>query len=261
MAAPLPKEDKAKIVDYLRQQDLLNLTGVQIKVLVKEDLGISISQPTASKLKGEMLGDNSGDGKFIEDSSSSEHTTLSEEIDAIAKPIKLDKIRQLSQEQINTIEQLLQGKSDMAVAEAMGASHKTVWEWRNHDPLFIAELNRRRVELWSEARERLKSLANRALDVLEQQLGSGDPKVALAAARYVLQGTPLSGDTDLPINGSTTPEEVLMDDLRREARRELAAKKKQDVSRYPMFDQFFEDEVEALAKSKLKDALAKEGLS
>ena len=36
MAAPLLKEDKAKIMDYLRQQDLSDLTGVKIKELVKE---------------------------------------------------------------------------------------------------------------------------------------------------------------------------------------------------------------------------------
>ena len=43
----------------------------------------------------------------------------------------------------------------------------------------------------------MKSLANRALDVVELQLGSGDPKAALAAARYVLQGTQLLGETKL----------------------------------------------------------------
>jgi hypothetical protein len=266
MAAPLPKEDKSKIVDYLRQQDLSDLTGVQIKELIKEDLGISISQPTASKLKAEVLGDNSGDGEFIEDSSSLEHPILSEEPCTMAKSTKPDKIRQLSQEQVNTIEHLLKGQSDRAVAEAAGVNRQTVWEWRNNDPLFIAELNRQRVELWSDARERLRLMANRALDVLEQQLGSGDPKVSLAAARYILQGTRLLGDTDLPIKGPTTPAEVIMEDLRREARQELAAKKKQDKSRYPLdleniLQDKFNDEVEALVKSRLKDAMTKAGLS
>jgi hypothetical protein len=72
--------------------------------------------------------------------------------------------------------------------------------------------------------ERLKSLANRALDVVEQQLNSNDPKAALAAAKYVLQGTRLLGDTDLPIKGPTTPEEVLLPELQREARQEWEAK-------------------------------------
>lgn len=181
----------------------------------------------------------------------------------MSETTKTDKTRQLSIEQQNAIDLLLQGKSDRSTAEAVGVSRQTVWEWRNHDPLFIAELNKQRYELWSEARERMKSLANRALDVVELQLGSGDSKAALAAARYVLQGTQLLGDTDLPIKGPTTPEGVILEDLRIEARRELAPK----VDKRDPFDidllgiHEFEDEVEALAQSRLKKAMAKAGLS
>ncbi len=173
---------------------------------------------------------------------------------------KPDKIRQLSIEQVNAIEHLLQGKSDKAVAEAVGVSRQTVWEWRNRDPLFIAELNQQRSEMWYEVRERLKSLANRALDVVELQLGSGDPKATLAAAKYVLQGTRLLGDTDLPMSGPTTPEGVIMAELRHEARQELEADgKHRDPFKVDLFG--IEDEVEDLAKSRLKKALAEAGLS
>jgi len=99
--------------------------------------------------------------------------------------IKSNKIRQLSIEQQNAIDHLLQGKSDRAVAAEVGVSRTTVWEWRNHDPLFIAELNRERSELWMEARGRLKLMANRALDVLEEQLDGDDPKASLTAAKYI----------------------------------------------------------------------------
>ena len=116
MAAPLPKEDKAKIVDYLRQQDLWDLTGVKIKELIKEDLGINISQPTASKLKGEILEDNSDDREFTGDDSS-----LSEETDAVTELTNPDNIRQLSQEQMNAIDYLLKGQSDRAAAEVRGS--------------------------------------------------------------------------------------------------------------------------------------------
>ena len=129
-------------------------------------------------------------------------------------------------EQMNAIEHLLQGQSDRAVAEAVGVSRQTVSEWKNHDPLFIAELNRQRFEMWREAHERLKSLANRALDVVELQLDSGDPKASLAAAKYILQGTRLLGDTDLPRSGPTTPEAVILARLRSEARQELEAEGK-----------------------------------
>ena len=109
----------------------------------------------------------------------------------------------------------------------------------------------------------MKSLANRALDVVELQLGSGDPKAALAAARYVLQGTQLLGETDLNIGGPTTPEGVILEGLRIEARKELAPK----VDRRDLFDidlsgtHKFEEDIEALAQSRLKKAMAEAGLS
>jgi hypothetical protein len=180
---------------------------------------------------------------------------------------KQDKTRQLSIEQANALEHLLQGQSDRAAAEAVGVARQTIWEWRNHDPLFIAELNRQKSEMWTEARERLKSLANRALDTIEQQLDSGDPKASLAAAKYILQGTRLLGETDLPKGGPTTPEGVLMAELRTDARQELAATEGPAMPRFD-FDPFraereeeLSNRVEDLANSRLKKAMAEAGLS
>jgi len=124
------------------------------------------------------------------------------------------KTRQLSQEQLNGIELLLQGQGDRTVAEAVGVSRQTVWEWRKRDPNFIIELNRLRSEMWLEARERLKSLANRALDVIELQLGSDDSKASLAAAKCVLQGTRLLGATDISKGGLTANEELILAEWR-----------------------------------------------
>ena len=178
----------------------------------------------------------------------------------MAEMTKPDKIRHLSQEQMNSIEHLLQGKSDRAVSEAVNVSRQTVCEWRNNDVLFIAELNRQRSEMWNEARERLKTLANRALDVVESQLDSGDPKASLAAAKYILQGTRLLGDTDLSSGGPTTPQAVNMERLRNEARMELEAQGMgQDLFKLDPFG--IEDEAENLARSRLKRALAEAGLS
>jgi lambda repressor-like predicted transcriptional regulator len=180
---------------------------------------------------------------------------------------KQDKTRQLSIEQANALEHLLRGQSDRAVADAVGVARQTIWEWRNHDPLFIAELNRQRSEMWTEARERLKSLANRALDVVEVHLDSDDPKASLAAAKYILQGTRLLGDTDLPTSGPTTPAEVLLPDLRREARLELVAKEGPAKSRFEFapFRAEMEEELsakaETLAQSRLKRAMAEVGLA
>lgn len=175
--------------------------------------------------------------------------------------IKSNKIRQLSIEQQNAIDHLLQGKSDRAVAAEVGVSRTTVWEWRNHDPLFIAELNRQRSELWMEARGRLKLMANRALDVLEEQLDGDDPKASLTAAKYILQGTKLLGDTDLPAAGPITPEAVIMEDLRREARQELRKQKPMYSEFDPVGAEVENARVETLATSRLNEALKKAGLA
>lgn len=185
---------------------------------------------------------------------------------------KPDKIRQLSQEQMNSIEHLLQGKSDRAVAEAVGVTRQTIWEWRKRDVLFIAELNRQRSELWREAHQRLKSLANRALDVVEVHLDSGDPKASLAAARYILQGTRLLGETDLPKSGPTTPEAVILERLRSEASQEIAEADRLEKSMFPEFgvladmnreirEHDFANRVEDLARSRFEKAMAEAGLS
>lgn len=179
--------------------------------------------------------------------------------DTTSKTTKSDKIRQLSQEQMNAIEHLLQGKSDAATAEAVGVARQTIWEWRNRSPVFIAELNSRRYELWDEARERLKALANRSLDVIERNLDSEDPKASLMAAQYVLKSTKLSDKIPTSI-GPTTPEDVILEGLKREARMELEAQGKcQDLFKLDPFG--IEDEVEDLARSRLKKAMAEAGLS
>jgi hypothetical protein len=106
----------------------------------------------------------------------------------------------------------------------------------------------------------LKSLANRALDAVEVQLDSGDPKASLAAAKYVLQGTRLLGETALLGSGPMTPEDVIMTRLRNEARCELQAQGKgRDPFQIDLFG--IEDEVEDPAKSRLKKAMAEAGLS
>lgn len=168
---------------------------------------------------------------------------------------KTDKIRQaLSIEQENAVEILLQGRSDRSVADAVGVSRQTIWEWRNRNPVFIAELNKRRSEMWREARERLKSLANRSLDTVEQQLGSEDPKIALSAAKYVLAGNRLMGETDLPTGGLKNPRAVLFEKLKRDAEEEVMAKTADVPNMY-----WVDREADSLARSRMAKALEEAG--
>ena len=98
---------------------------------------------------------------------------------------------------------------------------------------------------------------------MELQLGSGDLKASLAAAKYIRQGTRLLGETDLLKKGPTTPEGVILHELRSEARRELAAT--EGPAKPRLFDPFMEEEfsarVEVLAQSRLKKAMAEAGLA
>jgi hypothetical protein len=71
------------------------------------------------------------------------------------------------------------------------------------------------------------------------------------------------GETDLPMGKPMSPEGVILQDLRSEARRELAAKEGPAMPR--LFDPFMEEELsawtEALAQSRLKKAMAEAGLA
>jgi hypothetical protein len=79
----------------------------------------------------------------------------------------------LTLKQCNAIDLLVQGETDAATAEAVGVNRVTVTKWRNYDPLFQAELNRRRKEVWGGSVDRLRSLLPRALDALEDELVHG----------------------------------------------------------------------------------------
>jgi hypothetical protein len=185
------------------------------------------------------------------------------------KATNSDKFRQLSQQQMNAIGLIMEGKSDRAVAESIGVTRQTVNEWRNQDVIFIAALNKERVELWAEARERLKSLTGQAVDVLGRQLESNDPKIALAAARHILQVNNLLGGMDAPKVGLTDPEAIIMERLRSEARIEVTEeyRKKNPYSSLDI-DPFsrqidsidLDRQVEDLAKRRLKAAVAEAGL-
>jgi len=166
-----------------------------------------------------------------------------------------DKVRQLSEQQSNSIEYLLQGQSDRAVSEAVGVARQTVWAWRNTDPLFVATLNKRRQEVWVEAKERLKNLTGKALDVLENDLSCRDPKIELAAAQFILKRM---DQAKTPI-GPTTPEDVIYG----WEKAKVAAEVEKSHLGEPSFLQFPEEissEIERKALERTKKALKEYGL-
>jgi hypothetical protein len=54
----------------------------------------------------------------------------------------------LTIQQQNAIDLLVTGKTDQAVADAVGVTRPTVTCWRLYDPHFEAALNQRRKEVW-----------------------------------------------------------------------------------------------------------------
>ena len=117
----------------------------------------------------------------------------------MTKPDKSRPRKALTVAQKNALDLLIQGRNDRQVAEQVGVSRQTVWEWRHRHPGFATELNRRRQEIWGAQLERLRGLAEKAIDVLETTL---DEEASLSAAVHVLRAVGAYG-TDLRPTGLT----------------------------------------------------------
>lgn len=88
--------------------------------------------------------------------------------------------RELSVAQQNAIDLLVGGATDREAAEKVGVTRQTVNTWRNHDVVFITQLNARRLEIWGASLDKLRSLLPEALNTLEGAIMvSRDPKIAL----------------------------------------------------------------------------------
>jgi len=125
----------------------------------------------------------------------------------VAKAAKEGKSR-LSIEQLNAIDLLVTGASDREVAEAVGVHRSTVWEWRTKNPYFIAELNKRRKEVWGRCVDKLRNLLPKALDTLEKELANPDCKDRGKIALEVLRLAGLSAESQYDYGMNIGPEEA-----------------------------------------------------
>ena len=87
----------------------------------------------------------------------------------------------LSQAQENALVLLLQGGSDSEVAADPGVhvERGTVWSWRHEHPLFKAELQQRRANLYGAAFERLRSLVSKAVENVAAKVEAGDYEASI----------------------------------------------------------------------------------
>ena len=86
----------------------------------------------------------------------------------------------LTIQQQNAIDLLVTGKTDQAVADAVGVARPTVTSWRLYDPYFEAALNQRRKEVWGASADRIRALLPKAFDTLEKAIDEGSYQAALA---------------------------------------------------------------------------------
>jgi len=137
----------------------------------------------------------------------------------MAKVTKPDRTgHELSVAQLNAVDLLVVGKTDQEVAEVVGVTRQTVNGWRNANPWFGAELNRRRQDLWGVSVDQLRALLPRAVAVLAQELelGPGSARVAVDILRLAgLDRTKAPHKLDTLLVGSTDPAEIIDAEVRR----------------------------------------------
>ncbi len=94
--------------------------------------------------------------------------------------------QELSQKQENAMVLLLQGLSDADVGQQVGVDRVTVFRWR-HSEQFGREFRRLRRGVWQRSIERVQTMLEPALDVLQRHLSAADPRIALRAAAILVR--------------------------------------------------------------------------
>ena len=120
--------------------------------------------------------------------------------------------------QEKTIQLLMTGLSDQAVADKLGLARQTVCNWCHNEAAFAARFNVERQALWSTHREKLRSLVAQAVDVLaEDMVAKLEPKLRQSAAIHVLKAVGLYGQDMKPSgaidSGQVERERQASDDL------------------------------------------------
>lgn len=135
------------------------------------------------------------------------------------KVTKSDTNQKLSATQQKALNELLSGKTDGEAAEIAGVTRKTVNTWKNADPVFQAELNKRNFEIWENFLRELNLTVGDSLATIREAIKEGDVKTARwffdkidfgdIVHNYVRLSEPLE---------PTDPEEIMENNLRKLAR-------------------------------------------
>jgi hypothetical protein len=98
----------------------------------------------------------------------------------------------LTPQQEAAVDLLSIGRTVTETADAVGVARQTVSEWLHRHAGFKASLNRRRQETWESLVDDLRSLAPKAVRVLQEEL-ERDGRSRLLAAVHVLKASGLYG--------------------------------------------------------------------
>jgi len=159
----------------------------------------------------------------------------------------------LQPEQELAITELLAGKTDKQAAKAAGVSRETVNRWRNHDPYFQAELNRRQQEIWNAHKMSLRGLVGDAIETISRAM-KDNPTMAMK----ILEKCEGFAVIQAPF-GPTDVAGILRELARERAEQELASTRREESTGKLLVTDFFADAQElALLIKKHFLALRKE---
>ena len=102
-------------------------------------------------------------------------------------------ITTLTVEQLNAIDLPITGISDREVAEKIGVARQTITKWRLYHPQFIAELGRRRQEVWGYSADRIRSMLPHAIEVVERSLDDPENQDRLKLAVEIIKQSGIFG--------------------------------------------------------------------
>jgi putative insertion element HTH domain-containing protein len=126
-------------------------------------------------------------------------------------------LKLLTPQQRRAVDLVTEGRRWTEVAAEIGIDRTTMWRWRQN-PMFEAEINSRRHELWSDWVEHLRNLVPKALEALESEL-EGRNRLRAAVGILKLAGFDETGNSlGVKPHGQTDPKVIERD---RERRREL----------------------------------------
>ena len=186
-------EDWEKQPRYLAEISQIDL-GIKVDIEVKQAAALVLSNFSYADAEAVLGLDEGTIMGWALDNQSPFNSLLGQMKFLTNRPLPSDDIdddpEELSEEQLQAIPLIVQGKTDAEVGEAIGRTRETVNRWRNHDEDFAWALDDARDSFMESQRVAVSAGAQMAVSALEELLDSEDDKVRLQAASLLLKTAP-----------------------------------------------------------------------